>query len=120
MGTITVDAERAFALFFELFKAKPWLNQPGVMRSEDSIAETEAVAFLLAAMSTNEWDGCSPPAQRIVNSLLLDFMAKLQSPKSSISRSTWEVKGSDPEWRQALDVVAQEIRKSHPPLAVRH
>lgn len=120
MKTITVDAHRAFALFYELFKAKPWLNQPGTMRPEDAAAEAEAIAFLLTVKSVNDWGECSPAAQRIACSLILDFMGRLQDPKSSFSRAKWQVMRDAPEWSQALDVIAHEIQLSHPQLEVKH
>ena len=116
----TVDAETAFALFFKLFKAHPWLNSAGTMTEQDEHAEAEALDFLLTANFANKWNGCSEPARRVVNGLLLDFMLKLQSPESVISRSSWEVSDGQPEWQQALQIIDIEIRRSHPRYAVRH
>ncbi|WP_312929875.1 hypothetical protein [Stutzerimonas nitrititolerans] len=116
----TISAYDAFGLFFELFKAHPWLNEPGGMGPQDSYAEDEALAFLLSSDLSKGWNGCSEAARRVVNGLLLDFMAKLQSPESAISRSSWDVDDSNPAWRQALEVVVAEIRRNHPHCAAIH
>lgn len=115
-----IDAEKAFELMYELYKAHPWLNKPGTMRPEDAPAEAEAVAFLLAGDFSRKWKGCSPAARRVAASLLLDFMAKLRTPGHPISSSSWTVPANLPPWRQALAVIGHEIRAAHPRLAERH
>lgn len=116
----TINAEAAFALIFNLFKTHPWLNSPGTMSPEDALAEQEAVAFLLAGNLSNKWSGCSEPAQRVVNTLLLDFMAKLRTPGASISRDSWVVPKGASKDEQALALIAAEIYRSHPHLKLRH
>jgi hypothetical protein len=116
----TIDSEAAFELVYELFKAHPWLNEPGNMRPQDSPAEQEAVAFLAAGDLSNGWGSCSLSARRIASSLLLDFLAKLQIPGSPISNRSWTVDETLPQWRQALAVLAEEIGHSHPHLKLRH
>lgn len=120
MKTVTVRAERVAELMYELFKAKPWLNSAGVMTPQDAPAEAEAIAFLLTVDSAENWGNTTPAARRIVNSLLVDFIAKLLSPASSFSSACWRVPADAPNWQQALHVVAQEIRQTHPQLAARH
>lgn len=113
----TIDADDAFALIFELLKAHPWLNEPGVMHPEDAVAEQEAVAFLLAGDLSRQWDGCSPQARRVVNHLLLDFMGRL---RTVMARRSWQVPKGSTKTAQALAVVAAEIARSHPHLQLRH
>lgn len=110
----TVSADRMAEFIFELLKAKPWLNEPGVMKESDANAESEAIDFLLALETARGWGVCSMPARRIVNSLLLDFMAKLMDPSSSLSRASWAVSHHDEPWRKAIYGLAHEIRRSHP------
>jgi len=116
----TINAETAFALVYALYKEHPWLNEPGVMHPADAPAELEAVAFLLAGDLTKGWGDTSPAGQRVASSLLLDFAAKLRTPGHPITRSLWQVDETTPEWRQALSVLAVEIRKAHPQLRSRH
>ncbi|EIJ33330.1 hypothetical protein [Thiothrix nivea] len=113
----TVNAEKAFELMYELFKAKPWLNSAGVMAGDDFHAESEAVAFLLTLDQAEGWGDCSAPARRVVNSLLLDFLSKL---RGSMAHHTWEVDAGLPKWRQAVAVISSEILGSHPHLSKRH
>lgn len=108
----SINAEDAFELMYELLKAHPWLNQAGVMKPEDAHAETEAQSFLLAGNLAGRWGDSSPAARRVVNSLLLDFMAKLRMPGHPISRSSWQVDEAQPKPEQALAVIAQQIRRA--------
>ena len=113
MEKTTVSAEQMAGFVLELFKSRPWLNEPGIMQNADAIAEAEAVDFLLALESAKNWGKCSMPARRIVNSLLLDFIGKLMDPLSALSRSSWEVSSHDEPWRKAIYGIAHEIRQSH-------
>ena len=115
-----IDAEKAFELMYELYKAHPWLNAPGVMQPEGIPAEAEAVAFLLAGDFSNKWGECSPAACRVASSLLLDFMGKLRTPGHPLNVSSWRVSADLPRWRQALAIIACEIEDSHPHLGARH
>ncbi len=117
---IEIDAEKAFELMYELYKAHPWLNNPGIMRPEDAQAEGEAVAFLMAGDFSKKWGNCRPAARRVAASLLLDFMRKLRTPGHPINMSSWHVSADLSAWRQALAVIALEIERSHPHLASRH
>lgn len=117
---IKIDAEKAFELMYELFREHPWLNKPGVMRPEDVMFEQEAVAFLLTCDLDKNWEGCPLGVQRVVLSLLIDFMAKLRTPEHPISMSSWFVPADEPPCLQALAVIAQEIERSHPKIRSRH
>ncbi len=120
MNEIEIDAEAAFGLMYELYRAKPWLNEPGVMQPGDAPAESEAVAFLLTAHAAEGWGACGPAARRVACTLLLDFTANLGMPGSPLSKAVWRVDQDTPPWRQALAVIEHEIRRSHPRLAARH
>lgn len=115
--TVTINAERAFELMYELFKEKPWLNSPGVMTEQDHHAEHEAVVFLLNVGNAPNWDGCSEAASRVVCTLLLDFIAKLHG---QLSGCTWHVPNHLPKWQQAARIIADEILRSFPELSKRH
>lgn len=114
MENVCVDAEQMHGFCFELFKAKPWLSDGGVMHASDAPCEAEAIDFLLALDAATGWGQCSMPARRIVNSLLLGFMAKLVDPRSALSRSSWEVPHCEQLWQKASYGIAHEIRRSHP------
>ncbi|OHC68601.1 MAG: hypothetical protein A3H93_09050 [Rhodocyclales bacterium RIFCSPLOWO2_02_FULL_63_24] len=120
MNTITVSADQAAGLVFELFKAKPWINQGGVMQPEDECAEGDAVRFLLSIETADGWGAAGDSVKRVVNSLLLDFLAKLMHPASPFSGRQWRVPADGPAWRQAAVILADEIRHSHGHLATRH
>lgn len=120
VDTITVNADQAAALFFELFKAKPWINQGGVMQPEDECAEGEAVRFLLTIETADGWGAAGDSVKRVVNSLLLDFLANLMHPDSPFSGKSWQVPSDGPKWRQAAVIIAAEIRRSHAHVATRH
>lgn len=114
--SVTLNANGATEALFELLKQKPWLNQPGIMTAKDASAEPEAVAFLLKLCRDDMvgWGTCSDSARRVVCSLLIDFVAKLQQPSSSMRTLTWSVPAHLPAWRQALAVIEYEIARSHP------
>jgi len=112
-----INAEKAFELMYELFKAKPWLNSAGVMTELDHQAEDEAVAFLLTLESAKDWGSCSASAMRVANSLLLDFLAKLDGP---LSQRAWMIQDGIPKWKQAALVIASEIQRSHPHFSSKH
>lgn len=120
MNTITVSADQAAGLVFELFKAKPWINQGGVMQPEDACAEEEAVHFLLTLDTASNWGAISEAARRVANSLLLDFLARLMHPESPNADDVWRVTFGLPAWRQASEVIAAEIRRSHTHIATPH
>lgn len=118
MKTIKIDAEKAFELMYELFKAKPWLNSGGVMTDEDNSSEDEALAFMLTLENAEAWGDCSAPARRVTNSLLLDFIMKLQT--GIFNNKTWIIPAGRPLWRQATHLICAEIRSSHPHFARTH
>lgn len=120
MKKITVDAKKAFSLMLDLFKSQPWLNEPGIMTPDDATAEGEAVAFLLTAGTADGWGNCTPPARRVANSLLIDFLGKLKHPESPLKRNTWMVSAGAQNWQKALEIVGQEIRKAHPHFSTKH
>ena len=117
MTDVTINAETMFDLMVDLFKAHPWLNAPGLMRPEDAVAEQEAAAFLLAVDLSRQWGECSPRAQRVVNHLLLDFIAKLGT---TMAGRSWQISAGLTKTEKALSVIAAEIRHSHPHLQLRH
>lgn len=117
MRATAIDSQKAFELMYELFKAKPWLNSAGVMSEADHPAEDEALAFLLTLETAQGWGECTKPACRVVNSLLLDFTAKLRGP---YAHRRWEVPMGLAPWRQAARIVHAEIYRSHPHLLKRH
>lgn len=111
----TIHAEKVCELMYALFMAKPWLNKPGVMTDDDAPAESEAIMFLQnMAHDTNDFGNASAAAQRIVNSLLLDFMAKVTRPSPSLQERTWLIVQSESEVSQALEVISAEIARNHP------
>jgi hypothetical protein len=111
----TIHAEKVCELMYALFMAKPWLNKPGVMTDNDALAESEAIMFLQnMAHDTNDFGNASAAAQRIVNSLLLDFMAKVTRPSPSLQERTWLIVQSESEVSQALEVISAEIARNHP------
>lgn len=113
----TINAETVFGLMYDLFKSHPWLNAPGLMRPEDAMVEQEAVAFLLAGDLSRQWDECSPGARRVVNHLLLDFLAKLGT---TMTGRSWQIRAGLSKTEKVLSVIAAEIQHSHPPLQLRH
>lgn len=115
-----VSAAQAAPLVFDLFKQKPWLNPKEVMSPDDAPAEDEAIHFLLTLETADSWGSISPAAKRVAGSLLLDFLARLMHPGSPNASDTWEVPADWPAWRQATAVVASEIRRSFPHVAMRH
>lgn len=116
----TVTADQAAALVFDLLKTKPWLNAPGTMQPEDAAAEEEAVHFLLTLQTANDWGTISEAARRVACTLLLDLLARLMHPESPNAGGAWQVTSSLPAWRQAVEVVAAEIRRSHAHIAMPH
>lgn len=106
-----VNAEKAFELMYELFKAKSWLNEPGVMSDCDHHAEDEAVSFMLTLETAVNWGNCTESARKVVNSLLIDFLAKLRGP---MAHRYWDIPEGIPKWRQAAIIISAEIQKSHP------
>ncbi|MDD5028503.1 MAG: hypothetical protein PHH58_03220 [Rhodoferax sp.] len=117
MSDETINAETVFSLMYDLFMAHPWLNAPGVMLCGDAVAEQEAAAFLLAGDLSCQWGECSPGAQRVVNHLLLDFIAKLGT--TMVGRS-WQIPAELTKTKKVLSVIASEIQRSHPHLQLRH
>jgi len=112
-----VNSEKAFELMYELFKAKPWLNKPGVMSEKDHHAEDEALSFLLTLETAKNWGDCTESSRKVVNSLLIDFTAKLRGP---MAYQVWEVPDDLPKWRQAAKIISDEIRRSHLHFASSH
>lgn len=112
----TINADQAAELLLELFKAKPWLNKPGTMESDDFHKETEAILFLqrFTAKQVDSYSGINESAQRVVTSLLHDFMYKLMHPEHPLSKKTWAIDDSQSMPDQALQVIAAEIAQSHP------
>jgi hypothetical protein len=117
MKMIKINAEKAFELMYELFKAKPWLNSPGIMTEKDHPFEEEALVFLLTLETADDWGNCGPSARRVANSLLVDFTAKLRGP---FSHREWHVPAGLSLWRQAATIVCAEILDGHPHLAMIH
>jgi hypothetical protein len=113
----TVNSEKACELMYELLKVKPWLNSPGIMNEADHDAEDEALSFLLTIENAKSWGDCSNAARRVVNSLLLDFVARLLGP---LSHRQWDVPDGLPKWRQAAKIISHEIHQNHPRFASRH
>lgn len=110
-----INAEQAAELIFELVKAKPWLNQPGVMLSSDAAAEHEAVGFLLALDSTTTgWGNTSLSGRRVACTMVVDFLGKLMHPDSPYRNRQWHVAAEASRQDQALHVICAEIRGSHP------
>jgi len=111
----TVDADTAAELIFELFKAKPWLNEPGIVMEDDYPAKDEAIMFLhhMVIHDTNSFGDISEPAQRIASGFLMDFMGKLMHPEHPLYRKTWLIDDSRPMAEQALQIVAAEIADNH-------
>ena len=112
----TINAEAAAEAIFELFKAKQWLNKPGIMTQEDATAEAEALMFLhqLVTYGADNYGGTSEPAQRVAATLLNDFMAKLIHPQSPFRKKTWIVDDSKPMAEQALQIIGHEIAGNFP------
>lgn len=118
MHTTKIDAENAFRLLYELFRAKPWLLESGgTMKDGDAPFEDEALSFLLTLETADDFGQCPEPARRVASSLLVDFMHKLRGP---FADRTWIVPAYLPPWRQAVRIVCAEIRRSHPRFARTH
>ncbi len=111
----TVNAEQAVESIFELLKANPWLNTPGVITKNDYHAKDEAILFLqqIAIYGASNFGDISEPAQRIASGFLLDFMGKLMQPEHPLNRKTWLVDGSKPMVDQALQIIAAELVERH-------
>src|SRR3989338_7901626 len=120
MNTITVSADQAAGLVFELFKAKPWINQGGVMQPEDQCAAGHALRFLLSIETADGWGAAGDSVKRVVNSLLLDFLAKLMHPASPFSGRQWRGAAGGAGGGGGAVILADEIRHSHGHLATRH
>ncbi len=102
-----VKSEKAFELMYQYFKAKQWLNKP----------EDEALSFLLTLETAKNWGDCTESSRKVVNSLLIDFTAKLRGP---MAYQVWEVPDDLPKWRQAAKIISDEIRRSHLHFASSH
>ncbi len=110
----TINADIAAELILELFKAKPWLNEPKIMTEDDYYAKDEAIIFLrhMAIHNANSFDGVSAPAQRIVSGFLLDLMGKFMRPEHLLHQKTWLIDDSKSLDEQALQIIAAEITDS--------
>lgn len=117
MSKLFVNAEKAFELMYELFKAKPWISTVGAMTDEDHAFEGEGLLFLMTLKEADDWGTCSKPAQRIAASLLIDFTARLRGP---LYHAEWRVPADLPPWAQAAQIVQDEICRSHPHLSELH
>ncbi|MGH1429766.1 MAG: hypothetical protein ACRBB4_01480 [Neptuniibacter sp.] len=117
METIRIDAEKAFELMYELFKAKPWLTSAGVMKEDDHQHEGNALLFLISLDKADDWGDCREEAQRVANTLLVDFTARLRGP---LYHQEWSVPADLPKPKQAACIVRHEILRSHPHLAELH
>lgn len=109
-----IDAERAFDLMFFLIQEKPWLIAPGLVQDSDAAFEEEALNFLLSLDAATGWGDCSKQAQRLVATLLTDFMTKLKGP---FSRRHWQVSADLAPWLQAVQIICVETLGSHPRLS---
>ena len=118
----TINADTAAESIFELLKANPWLNKPGIMTENDYYAKDEAIMFLqhMAIHGANSFNGTSEPAQRIASGFLLDFMGKLMHPEHPLHKKTWLVDDSKPMPDQALQIIAAEISENNLPPQKRH
>lgn len=87
------------------------------MRPGDAAAEQEASAFLPAGDLSAQWGECSPGAQRVVNHLLLDFIAKLGT---TMAGRSWQIPAGLANTQKVMAVIAAEIQRSHPHLQWRH
>ena len=111
----TVNAEQAAESIFELLKANPWLNTPGVITKNDYHAKDEAILFLqrMAIHGANGFGDTSEPAQRVASGFLLDFMGKLMQSEHPLNKKTWLVDDSKPMADQALQIIAAELVENH-------
>lgn len=118
----TILPDKAAELLFELFREKAWLMSVTPVRHDSADIELEAVCFLLALndKSKDDWDGVSEAVKETVSLLLTDFLYKLMLPNSPFSHQKWEVRRSGSPLEIILEIVACEIRRSHPHLSLRH
>ncbi len=110
----TITSEKVFDGLYALIKAKPWLvdTEPCF----DESAEKDAIRFLLLLQggAVNGWGNLPSNVRGTVVGLILDFLAKLRMPESIFSNAVWQVSAKVLPWQQAMEVVAQEIKRSHP------
>ncbi|WP_136414764.1 hypothetical protein [Herbaspirillum sp. ST 5-3] len=118
-----INCDKAAGALYELLMKKAWINSGGVMTPADADSEMDSALFLISLATNPEIDGwghATPPVRRVVNSLMLDFLAKLMHPNGPFVEKTWRVPSNLPSWRQALFVIAHEIQRSHPHLVRPH
>ncbi len=109
-----IDAERVFELMYLLFQEKPWLIKPGLFKVSDAPFEDEALAFMLTLDTATGWGTCSEQAQRLVATMLVDFMTKLKGP---FADRQWHSSEDLDPWLQAVQIIFDEILGNHPRLS---
>ncbi|MGE3348181.1 MAG: hypothetical protein AB7I35_12185 [Ramlibacter sp.] len=115
-----IDCDKVAEGLFAFFGAHPELREGSLAASQAH--EAEAIALLMA-MTANRWAAWAqahPDAQATARALLMTFFAKVTHPRpGEYLGTTWRVRRGTLQ-EQALDVLAQEIRKSHPQQARPH
>ncbi len=109
-----IGCDKVSAAFFELFKAHPVLMKAKPKAIE--VCEMQA-ALLLLCTSRGQWemwDAASEDVRSTATALLTDFFIKVSQPrKGEFLANCWRVTSPTPV-AQALDVLGQEIVRSHP------
>lgn len=111
----TLDVDKAAAAFFELFKQHPELRQQPLPKTLDEALEPQAVALLnaLARGDWSAWAAADDAVRSLASTLVLDLFAKLVMHSPEFAKARWTVRSAS-KAKQALEVLAHEIARSHP------
>lgn len=118
-GTMTIDASQAAKLLYALFMQSTWLSSVKPVRHSDPDTEHQAVSFLLAisAKQRDGWGDVNQAVKETVVFLTSDFLMKLMQPHPAFANRQWQVSAASSQSEQAFEIIAAEIRQSHPQLA---
>ncbi|OOF44021.1 hypothetical protein BKK51_10165 [Rodentibacter trehalosifermentans] len=106
-----INNEQAFDAFYALLQAKPWLTKVEKQSSLDPMSEKIAITFLYTLEDQDEttWQQLSDKEKNVVNGLIVDTMFRLRIAQSR----TWEISYNSSLAEQAIEIIKQEIRRSH-------
>lgn len=121
-STIEVGAAQAAEWLLAMFQQDAWLLAVPPARHDDADIEHQAVSFILAVaeQGASDWGENSQAVKETVTLLMTDFLARLMHPQSPFATRTWQVTASASPQEKVLEIIAGEIRRSHPRFALRH
>lgn len=106
-----VNGHCAIQLIYDLLLSRKWLVTEAEKLPLDPISEKDAVIFLYTLEQQNKetWLQLTPNQRATANGLLMDFIGKCL-----VTSKEWVVTDNIAPEQQAIEIIKQEIKRSHP------